>query len=442
MNGVSMAIRTTRARLAAVGLLSALALVTTACGGAIGERAGASGQATMWGITGAPMQNILEQSVEDWSSAHPDQQIAVDFFGADAYKSKVRTAVGADEGPTLIYGWGGGGLKAYVDAGKVLDLTPYLADRPQLRDRYAGAVADNGVIDGRTYGIPNNAGGPVMLYYNKTLFAEAGVAPPATWGELMALVGVFAERGVAPIALAGQSRWTSMMWLEYLVDRIGGAEVFKSVLAGEPNAWAHPAMRDALVKIQELVAAGGFAEGFSSIAADNKADQALLHTGRAAMLLQLGGTYAAIKNDAPDFVDQLGYVPFPIVEGGTGDPRNLVGNPANVWSISAQATPEQRDTALDYLTEAVFDKPYVDAFLQAGSAPAVVGIEDQLNGPGTTDYMRTVYGWTTGAPNYQLSWDQALAPDQAAALLTNLELVFLQQQTPDQFIAAMNATIA
>jgi raffinose/stachyose/melibiose transport system substrate-binding protein len=45
------------------------------------------------------------------------------------------------------------------------------------------------------------------------------------------------------------------------------------------------------------------------------------------------------------------------------------------------------------------------------------------------------------APHFQLSWDQALAPAPAQALLTNLSQLFLKQITPQQFSANMNKTI-
>jgi raffinose/stachyose/melibiose transport system substrate-binding protein len=45
------------------------------------------------------------------------------------------------------------------------------------------------------------------------------------------------------------------------------------------------------------------------------------------------------------------------------------------------------------------------------------------------------------APNFQLSWDQALDPKPAAELLTNLDRLFLKQITPQQFSDNMNKTI-
>ena len=125
----------------------------------------------MWGLTGGN-QPVLQKSVDDWNKANPDKSIKLDFFANDAYKTKVRTAVGAGEGPTFIYGWGGGVLKSYVDAGQVDDLSSFVKDNPKVKDRYLPSVLKNGVVDGKTYALPNNNVQPVVLYFNKQLFEK------------------------------------------------------------------------------------------------------------------------------------------------------------------------------------------------------------------------------------------------------------------------------
>ncbi|MEO6785099.1 MAG: ATP-binding protein, partial [Chthoniobacteraceae bacterium] len=75
---------------------------------------------------------------------------------------------------------------------------------------------------------------------------KVGVQPPTTWAELMALVPKFNARKIAPFSLGGQSRWTNMMWLEFLFDRIGGSEVFQAAAEGQKDAWSNPAALDAL----------------------------------------------------------------------------------------------------------------------------------------------------------------------------------------------------
>lgn len=423
---------------------AALSVSLAACGssGPAGSTGASGGSATMWGLTGGN-QPVLQKSVEAWNSAHSDSSIKLDFFANDAYKTKVRTAVGAGEGPTFIYGWGGGVLKSYVDSGQVEDLSSFVKDNPDVKERYLPAVLKNGEINGKTYALPNNNVQPVVLYYNKEVFDKVGAQPPKTWDELMALVPKFKEAGVAPFSLGGQSKWPDLMWLEYLVERIGGPEVFANIAANKPNAWSDPAVTEALTKIQQLVDAGGFVNGFSSIAADSNADQALLYTGKAAMVLQGGWIYQGMKKDAGSFVSggKLGFTTFPTVSGGKGDPANVVGNPSNFWSISAKATDEQKKAALAYVKDGMFTDADTDALIASGAVPVVNGIENKLEASPDKDFLTFVYGLAKKAPSFTLSWDQALSPAQGDAMLSNLDQIFLKKITPEQFVTTMNATI-
>ena len=421
-----------RTALTAAGL--ALLSFTAACGSS-GPSGTGGGSATAWGITGGDEQTMRTS----FQQAKIDGQ----FFGNDAYKQKVRSAVGAGQAPTLLFSWGNGGmLKSWVDAGKVVDLTPEVQKDPTLASRYLSTVAQTGVIDGKTYAVPNNGMQPVMVFYNKDLFNRIGAQPPKTWDELMALVPRFNQAGIAPFSLGGQSKWPQLMWEEYLVDRIGGPEVFNAIAANKPNAWSDPAVIEANTKIQQLVSADGFVKGFNSIATDSNADTALLYTGRAAMYLMGSWAFPTIKQADPDFVSgKLGWTTFPTVAGGKGAPDNIVGNPANYWSVSATATDQQKQTAIDYLRTGVMSDSYVDSLLASGSVPPVNGIEGKLAKTQDPEYLSYVYSLASKAPNFQLSWDQALSPGQADALLNNLGQLFLKQITPEQFSANMNATI-
>ncbi|WP_306316819.1 MULTISPECIES: extracellular solute-binding protein [unclassified Streptomyces] len=430
--------RTAAAALCATAL--ALSLSLTACGSA-GPGAG-TGSATMWGLNGGD-QAVLEDSVDTWNKAHPGEDIRLDFFANDAYKTKVRTAVGAGKGPTFIYGWGGGVLKSYVDAGQVVDLSSYLDRHPEVRDRYLPSVLDNGVVDGKTYALPNGRSQPILLYFNRDALAKVGAEPPETWAQLMDLVPKFKKAGIAPFALGGQSKWPDLMWLEYLVDRIGGPEVFADIAANKPGAWSHPAVTEALTKIQQLVDAGGFADSFTSSAADNGSDLALLHTGKAAMLLHGGWLYQTIKANLPEAIEDrtIGWTTFPTVAGGKGSPANLVGNPTNYWSLSAKATASQKKAALAYLKNGMFSERHTQELIDSGTVPVVKGIKKRLEAAEDKDFLTFVYELTKNTRNFTLSWDQALSPAQAEALLVNLDQIFLKKLTPGQFVDKMNATI-
>lgn len=428
-----------------VAAASAAVLALTACSG--GAQPSAPGGAsatgagfTAWALTGGTSEATFKASFAEWNTAKPDAQVKAEFFANDSHKEKIRTAVGSGNAPTLIYSWAGGTLRDYVANNKVVDLSGKLTS---LEPRIVTSVLDTGKVNGKVFAVPNNNAQPVVMYYNKDLFAKAGIAAaPQTYAELLDAVAKLKTAGVqTPIALAGQSVWPELMWLEYLTDRIGGPEAFTAVMEGKPDAWQNPAIVEALTKIQELVNAGAFGDKFGSVVADAGADVALVHTGKAGMVLQGAWVYGTFITDAPDFVKagKLGFTTFPAVEGGKGDAKNIVGNPANFWSVSAAASPAAQESAIKYMDTFMFNENYVNGLIKGGSVPVTNDAEAKIKASDQAEFLGFAYGMVKDAPSFQLSWDQALSAAQAQALLTNLSQVFLNKVTPQQFVDTMAA---
>jgi raffinose/stachyose/melibiose transport system substrate-binding protein len=414
--------------------------------GTAGPGQARSGEASIWYLTGQPQEGLRKASVDAFNAAHPDGKLAATFFENDAYKTRIRTAVGADQAPTVIWTWGGGGLRDYVRNGQVDDLTDWFAQNPEVKSKRFATAFPAATIDGRIYAVPCEQVSPIVMYYNKQLFEQVGAQPPTTWDELMALVPVFNNAGIAPFSLAGQSRWTNMMWLEFLFDRQGGPEVFDAIAAGAPNGWSHPAAIAGLTKVQDLVRANGFVNGFQSIAADANADQALLHQGRAAMMLHGAWTYGNMKTAGKDFVTggHLGYMNFPGVDGGKGDPSDTVGNPGAYLSISSKATDADKEIAKKFLANNTLDDASVDEWVKSGNIAVAKRAKDRLSSitdKNDADWLKFIYDTSANAKVFAQSWDQALSPTAAEALLDNIAKLFQLQITPQQFAASMNGTI-
>ena len=399
--------------------------------------------ATYWFLTGQPGEGIRANAVAEFNKANPNNKITETRFQNDAYKTKIKTAIGAGQAPTLIWGWGGGGLKSYVDAGQVEDLTDFFSQNAAVKDRLFPSSFGAATINDKIYAMPCETVQPIVLYWNKKVFDQAGAQPPQSWADIMALVGKFNAKGIAPFSLGGQSRWTNMMWLEFLFDRIGGSEVFDAIFAGEKDSWNNPAAIDALTKTQELVKAKGFIKGFSSITADSNADQALLYTGKAAMMLHGSWTYGSMKNDGGDFVKggNLGWMNFPPVEGGKGDPSDTVGNPGQYLSISSKATPEQKETAKLFFQKGVLADAETKAWIDSGSVPIVKGTESTIAASPDAEFLKFVYDTSSKAKAFAQSWDQALSPTAAEVLLDNIAKLFQLSVSPQQFATNMNAVL-
>ncbi|MGA4985609.1 extracellular solute-binding protein [Streptomyces cellulosae] len=423
---------------AAVPVSAALA----ACGGSSGP--GKGGAATYWYLQGQPQEGARAGAVDAFNKANPDTQIEDTAYQNDAYKTKIKTAIGAGQAPTIIWGWGGGTLRTYAEAGQVEDLTAWFDENPDVKKGLFPSSFGAATVDGKIYAMPCETVQPISLYYNKRVFDQVKVDPPETWDDLMALVPKFKAKGIAPISLGGQSRWTNMMWLEFLFDRIGGPAVFQAAIEGEKNAWSHPDAIKALTALQDLVKAGGFVKGFSSITADSNADQALLYTDRAAMMLHGAWSYGIQQADGGDFVPSgsLGFMSFPAVEGGKGDLSDTVGNPAQYLSISSKASAEEKKVAKDFFATGVLQEEEVKRWIGNGSVPIRLGTEKLLAAADNAEFLQFTYDIASKAKVFVQSWDQALSPTAAETLLDNIVKLFQLSVSPQQFASNLNAVTA
>ncbi|GAA1670335.1 extracellular solute-binding protein [Kribbella yunnanensis] len=406
----------------------------------------AGGGASYWFLTGQPGQGIREGQVKRFNEANSGSQLKTTEFQNDAFKQKIKTAIGAGQGPTLIWGWGGGGLKAYVDAGQVEDLTDFFGQNAALKDSIFPSAFGAATVGGKIYAMPVETVAPIVLFYDKRAFEKIGAQPPQSWGDIMDLVPKFNGAGIAPFSLGGQSRWTNMMWLEFLFDRIGGSEVFGSIFEGKANGWSDPSALKALDEMQKLIKAGGFIKGFSSITADSNADQALLFTGKAAMMLHGAWTYGNMKTSGKDFVTggHLGYMNFPGVDGGKGDPSDTVGNPGQYLSISSKASDADKETAKKFLANNTLDDASVNEWVTTGNIAVAKSSKDKLAGitdKNDAEWLKFVYDTSANAKTFAQSWDQALSPTQAETLLDNIAKLFQLSISPQQFADSMNAVI-
>jgi raffinose/stachyose/melibiose transport system substrate-binding protein len=417
----------------------------TGAGGGGGAPSGgaAGGAATYWFLTGQPGQAIREDSVKRFNAANSGSTITGTEFANDAYKTKIKTAIGAGQGPTIIWGWGGGGLRDYVKNSEVEDLTSWFGENAAVKSRLFASSFGAATVDGKIYAMPAETVQPIVLYYNKTVFDKVGAQPPANWTDVMNLVDKFNGAGIAPFSLGGQSRWTNMMWLEFLLDRIAGPEVFQSAFEGKKDAWSDPAVAEMLTKVQDLVKANGFVKGFSSITADSNADQALLFTGKAAMMLHGSWTYGSMKASGGNFVTggHLGYMNFPTVEGGKGDPSDTVGNPAQYYAISSKATDAAKATAKKFFSTTVLDDTEVGKWIAAGNVPIVQGADTKFGTGADADFLKFIYDASSKAKVFAQSWDQALPATAAETLLDNIAKLFQLSISPQQWIDNMNKVI-
>lgn len=399
-----------------------------------GSGGGGGGQIQVWVIQ-EESQNEAHNAALERYNQNSDVNARLVSTSNEGYRDKLHVAMGTDDAPDVFYNWGGGSIRTYARDDLMVDLTPHLDADPAWKDSFLPTVLEAGTIDGKYYGIPARGMQPIILFYNKKVFRELDLQPPRTWNDLLSVSDRVKAAGIIPFALAGGDSWTELVWPEYLVDRIGGPDVFNRIAAGERGAWRDPAITRSINMISDLVQRGGFGDSFASVRWEGAGASTLIAQGRAAMHLMGSWEYTNQVQEQPEYAkNDLGFTDFPTVEAGVGDPKAIVGNPTNYFSVAKASS--NVDGALEFLRTEMSSDAYIDDWLAAGDVPAVTGLEERMDKATDRAFAELVYGMVTEAPSFQLSWDQAIERNLAQPMLDALAKVFLGELDAEGFIKA------
>jgi raffinose/stachyose/melibiose transport system substrate-binding protein len=354
---------------------------------------------------------------------HPDVSIEITVLENEAFKAKLATAMQSGSPPDIFQSWGGGVLKQYADAGLVQDLTPALQENA-WGDSFQPGPISLYTFDGKSYGVPWNAG-MIGFWYNKALFEQAGIAqPPATWSELLDAVQKLKAAGITPIAVGEKDKWPGHFYWVYLATRIGGKEAFEKAYTRQ-GSFADQPFVDAGARLKELVDLQPFQNGF--LGAGYADHQAVMANGQAAMELMghwAPGANRGAAQDVEAYNQNLGWFPFPTVEGGAGDPSDALGG-GDGFAVGKNAAPEAIEF-VRFLTSVENQT----AMAKAGIAvpPVVKGAEAGLEDPLLKDLQARV----AQAKYYQLYYDQYLPPAVGQAVNDATQGIFAGTSSPEE----------
>ncbi|MGW4908635.1 extracellular solute-binding protein [Streptomyces sp. NPDC004270] len=156
-------------------------------------------------------QKYWDKLARAYEAKHSDVKVDVTVYSWNDVDRKVKDMVAAGKAPDLAQI---GSYADYAAAGKLYEAGDLLSIPVQAD--FPSQLAEAGQWNHLQYGIPFAASTRV-LFYNKTLFTEAGITPPATWKELAADAQALKEHGVKyPYALPlgpEEAQAETMQWL-------------------------------------------------------------------------------------------------------------------------------------------------------------------------------------------------------------------------------------
>ncbi|MGW4750397.1 ABC transporter substrate-binding protein, partial [Streptomyces sp. NPDC004290] len=172
-------------------------------------------------VYGDATNKVEKQIIETFNKTSDVKAVLDTIPGAD-YQQKLQTIISTPQAPDVFFNWGAGSIQPFVKADLLMPLDDFIKDDPGLKDNFLPSVFNSAVVDGKPYGIPMRGTQPVLLFHNSKVLTDAGVQPPKTWDELLDAVKKLKAKGYTPIALGAGDQWPTLMWFEYLYDRIAG----------------------------------------------------------------------------------------------------------------------------------------------------------------------------------------------------------------------------
>jgi raffinose/stachyose/melibiose transport system substrate-binding protein len=386
-----------------------------------------------WHITSepGPHQDAFQKMADDYMAEHPNVQIEITILENEAFKSKLPTVMQAGDPPDLFQSWGGGVMNEFAKAGLLKDITADMAVDGWGDSFGAGALGVY-AYDGKQYGVPWDMG-MVGFWYNKDLFAQAGIeAPPATWSEFLDDVQMLKDAGITPLSLGEGEKWPGHFYWVYLAVRNGGKPAFDAAYS-RSGAFTDDPFVKAGSDLQDLIALDPFQEGYLGMGHDDS--EALVGDGEAAMLLmgQWAPAVMATTSTSGGLGDSLGFFPFPAVEGGAGGALDAMGG-GNGICVGVNAEPEAVDF-LRYLTS--LENQEVLAELGV-AIPVVKGSEAALTDPNMVMVSEAV----AQADYFQLYYDQYLPPAVGEAVNDSVQGLFAGTMTPEEVAQAIDDAYA
>jgi raffinose/stachyose/melibiose transport system substrate-binding protein len=424
--------RTTRRRLLAG--TSALA-ASAALGGRISSVSAQEPSTIRWWhiSTQEDLRAGFQAAADAYVAEHPEVTIEITVLENEAFKTKIATAMQSGDPPDVFQSWGGGVLYQYADAGLVRDITADLAE-----DGWGESFGQAGLAlyanNGKNYGVPWRMG-MVGMWYGKSDFADAGIeAPPATWDEFLNAVEALKAAGRTPISLGEGDKWPGHFYWVYLAIRNGGKAAFDAAYTRQ-GSFADPPFVKAGEDLLQLVALEPFQPDF--LAATYPDADSLFANGKTAM--QLMGHWEpnnvdGLAEDPEKARANLSFFPFPAVEGGAGDPSDVLGG-GDGFAIGVNAP----DSAVDFV-HFLTSVPMQKEWAAAGWAvpPAVTAAAADV----TDENIKPMMELLEKANYFQLYYDQFLPPAVGAVVNDEVQALIAGSQTPQGVADAIEAAFA
>jgi multiple sugar transport system substrate-binding protein len=163
------------------------------------------GPISIWYSNNAEEITWGEQEVAAWNSLHPTQKVTGQQIPASQSSEEViSAAITAGSEPCLIYNTAPAAVPDFQQAGGLVPLNDFPGAVSYIQTRTGSLASMYKSPDGQYYQMPWKSN-PVVIFYNKTEFAKAGISttnpPLSTYSEFLATAQKLVSSGAAKYAI-------------------------------------------------------------------------------------------------------------------------------------------------------------------------------------------------------------------------------------------------
>ncbi|OYO14942.1 sugar ABC transporter substrate-binding protein [Enemella evansiae] len=289
-----------------------LALAASGCGST-----GSGGDTITYAIWDEAQRPAMEQIADKFETANPGTTVEIQLTPNAQYWTKLQTSMSGGNGPDVFW-MNGAQFGLYASEGQLAPLDDQGIDQ----SKYPASLTELYTYEGKLYGAPKDFD-TIGLWYNKKLFAEAGVPEPTadwTWQDTREAAKKLTRgdtKGFVAPAYTQENIYTA-------IPQAGG-EVISS--DHKKSGYGSP---EALAGIEYLL---GFIADGSSPTAQQMADtepETMFTSGQVAM--GYFASYAALPFSQSQVGNDINVAPLP--KGPTGNQSVIhgLGNVANAKS--------------------------------------------------------------------------------------------------------------
>jgi raffinose/stachyose/melibiose transport system substrate-binding protein len=342
-----------------------------------------------WGETEAPGSEAwLEAAQAAYTEQHPNVTFTNNLLALDALLPSYEAAGQAQEGPTIMYLWGGIYTMDAVWKGWIVPIS----DLVGMEEAQHYINKEEATWDGKIWSAAWYLQPSYPIVYNKERFTAAGLdpeAPPATWEEFLAACDAFAANDTPLVGLGVKDTWgAGRFLLDSMAQQVTGVGEVLQAVTGE-TSFTDPQYVNILAHWQEMIDHGCFPDDVASL--DMYTGQQLVPQGEAGLTFIAGSELASFVESIG--ADNTGLMKMPAT--GDGPFKDQLASTSQTLAVTSWASDDQKAIAADFIRFLHTPEQLAAYFEATGVPPSddrfdAALIEDPL--------VRQLFEWGTQNP--------------------------------------------